>query len=166
MTCSDAANYGEEALLLFQQRITYMENLGQTPSPEDYMDLQKIHVETSDFFYSEFTRNNGEDRSEELLNKASNHVILALKTMTLSKQRPELEDYLGALYPYTNKNRWFKATTQNIVEAAHHYQNLKSSGLEIPEEVKYWGENLEDYYNSAQIYRQQESAERFRKLAG
>ena len=166
VTFSEDANYGEEALLLFQQRITYMENLGQTPSPEDYMDLQKIHVKTSDLCYYKCMRNNGKDRSEELLNKASNHVILALKTMTLSKQRPELEDYLGPLYPYNNENRWFTVTTKNIVEAEHHYQNLKSSGLEIPEEVKNWGENLEKYYNSAEIYRQQMFAEQFRKNAG
>lgn len=167
VTCSEDADYGEEALLLFQQRITYMENLGQTPSPEDYMDLQKIHVKTSDLCYFKHTRYIDQYSSEELLNKASNHVILALKTMTLLKQRPELEDYLGPLYPYTNKSRWsIKTTTQKIVEAKHHYQNLKSSGLEIPEDVKKWGENLENYYNSAQIYHQQDSAELFRKLAG
>jgi hypothetical protein len=163
-TYSESANYGEEAIPLFQQRINYIENLGQTPTSEDYLGLSRIHMDTSDLLYFECYRNNGQYKSEDFLNKASNHVILALKAMALSNQRPELKDYLGSLYPYPlDKICWFTASTQNIVEAEHHYRNLNLSGLEIPEEVKNWGENLDNYYNSAKLYNQQRFEELLKK---
>src|SRR5690606_23015767 len=134
----------EEAILLFQKRINYIENLGQTPSSEDYLDFSIMHMDVSDMCYSEYNRNDGHNRSEELSNKASNYVILALKAMALSKQRPELKDYLGPFYPFTQLYGCVsKAKQQKIAQAKLHFQNLKLSGLEIPEEVKNWGENLE-----------------------
>ncbi|MGV8949245.1 MAG: hypothetical protein ACOH2E_07800 [Candidatus Paracaedibacter sp.] len=165
---SGVSNCGEEAILLFQQRINYIEKLGQTPTSEDYLDLNEIYVGTSSLLYKDYDQNNGQNRNEEHLNKASNNLILALKTMALSKQRPELKDYLGPFYLYgpTTKNCWFNSAKGYHVKAEHYYRKLTLSGLEIPEEVKNWGENLENYYNSVKEHFEQEWRQRFEGQLG